>query len=84
MDKKPKESDDDPSQSLDEWSGIVIAPRPSRCPQCGSEKVKRIDYGLPAEEDPTPVEERDYVMGGDCFDFDSPRWHCGDCGHEWG
>jgi hypothetical protein len=70
--------------SIDAWIGIFETPRPSRCQRCRAESVKRIDYGPQAEVDPTPVEERDYVLGGCCFDLDSPRWRCGNCGREWG
>ena len=78
---KPEESVDD--SGLDEWFGIIEIPRPSHCPQCGSERVKGIVYGPPGEVDPKPVEERDYVLGGCPFDSDSPQWYCGTCGHKW-
>jgi hypothetical protein len=57
--------------------------KPSHCPQCGAEIVKSIVYGLPAEVDPTPVEQRDYVLGGCVLRKDSPGWHCGACNHQW-
>lgn len=57
MNNKPEE---DPS--LDDLLGIREPIRPSHCPQCRAEIVKRIVYGLPMEEDPTPAEERDYVL----------------------
>jgi hypothetical protein len=63
--------------------GKVEIQRPSNCPQCGAEVVKSIRYGLSMEEDPTPAEERDYVLGGCCIDLDSPSWNCGACGHSW-
>jgi hypothetical protein len=69
--------------SLDDCLGIREPLRPTQCPQCRAEIVKRIVYGYPAEEDPTPVEERDYVLGGDTVDLDSPRWYCAACRHQW-
>jgi hypothetical protein len=66
-----------------ELFGMVKTLRPSACPQCGAEVVKRIVYGLPAEVDPTPVEERDYALGGRRLRKDSPGWHCGACEHRW-
>jgi len=63
--------------------GKVERRRPSNCPQCGADVVKSIVYGLSMEEDPTPVEERDYVLGGCVLRMDSPSWCCGACGHKW-
>jgi hypothetical protein len=83
MKDKPEESGDDPRLLPDELFDVIEVRRPSHCPQCGDESVKRIFYGLPTEEDPTPVEERDYVLGGFDPRLDSPSWHCGDCGHKW-
>lgn len=57
--------------------------KPSVCPQCGSEKVRYIVYGLPDKPDPTPPDERDYVLGGCCVDRDSPNRYCKSCGHCW-
>jgi hypothetical protein len=81
---KDKPEDAERLADLDEWFGKIERPRPAHCPKCGSERALSIVYGLPAEVDPTPVEERDYVLGGCYIDSDSPRWHCGACGHEWG
>jgi len=81
MNIEPDEVGDDPN--LDEWLGRIERAKPSHCPKCGSEKVKRIVYGMPVEEDPTPVEERDYVIEGRSLDLDSPGWYCGGCGHRW-
>jgi hypothetical protein len=61
----------------------IERPMPSNCPQCGAKNVKSIVYGLPAEVDPTPVEQRDYVLGGCCLRMDSPGWYCEACGHKW-
>jgi len=79
----PEDADilDDPDMEV--WFGMPKIQRPSHCPQCGSEQTKRIVYGLPGGEDPTPVEERDYVLGGCLFNSDSPQWYCGACGHKW-
>lgn len=52
------------------------------CPECGSDKVATILYGLITFE-PENFPER-YNMGGcEVFD-DSPLYHCDDCHHEWG
>jgi hypothetical protein len=55
----------------------------SLCVESGVEVVKSIRYGLPMEEDSTPAEERDYVLGECCIDLDSPGWNCEACGHSW-
>ena len=56
------------------------------CPKCGSSKVTRILYGLPAmnkklEED---LEEGRIVLGGCVIGEDSPAWACVACEHRWG
>jgi hypothetical protein len=56
-------------------------PRCGRCPECGSENVKKIAYGLPAPDVHWPD---DVVMGGCCITGNDPTRHCGECGHEWG
>ena len=80
---KPEEAEEPNDLSLDDWLGIREPLRPPHCPQCRDERVKGIVYGYPAEEDPTPVEERDYVLGGDTVNLDSPRWYCAACSHQW-
>ena len=82
MEIKPEDLEN--LDDLDAWFSKPKISRPSHCPQCGYEQVKRIVYGLPSEDDPTPAEERDYVLGGCIFDLDSPSWYCGSCGHRWG
>jgi hypothetical protein len=57
--------------------------RPSNCPQRRADVVKSIVYGLPMEEEPAPVEERGYVIGGCVLRMDSPSWYCGARGHKW-
>ena len=79
MNIEPEKSRD----GLDAWLDKIERTRTSTCPQCRSERVKRIACGLPMRDDPTPVEERDYVLGGCILDLDSPGWHCGACGHRW-
>lgn len=45
--------------------------------------VARITYGLPAA--PSEAMKRgEEICGGCCIENDSPLWHCGNCGHNWG
>lgn len=55
--------------------------KPEKCPACGSLKVAKIFYGMPA---PSPqLEERirtgEIVLGGCCITGDDPMWKCLDC-----
>jgi hypothetical protein len=55
--------------------------KPTKCPECGSHKIARIMYGLPAF---TPGLEKELadqktVLGGCCISNDDPSWKCVDC-----
>ena len=54
------------------------------CAQCGSHEVMPIVYGLPGPELLEQAEAGEVWLGGCVVEEDSPVWHCGDCGHEWG
>ena len=51
------------------------------CGKCGKKKVKLIAYGMPAGPDSFAPNE---IIGGCIIEEDSPKWHCENCGHEWG
>ena len=61
-------------------------PRPRRCPQCGSNSIASILWGLPSfdAELERDIAERRVVTGGCCVTGSDPQWHCNTCGHEWG
>ena len=63
-----------------------MTPRPDGCPQCGSEKVAGILYGLPSFDE--GLERRlhagEVVLGGCTITDDDPLWHGLDCRHHWG
>ena len=50
-----------------------------KCPNCGSFNRLPILYGLPG-----PGVPKDVVLGGCIITDNDPKWHCEDCGHEWG
>ena len=54
-----------------------------KCPKCGSEKVLKIEYGLPGDE---MMDRDDIYLGGCCIDEDNKNneWHCKKCHWEWG
>jgi hypothetical protein len=55
-----------------------------RCAECGSTHAVPIVYGLPGPELQAQAEAGEVILGGCVVDDDSPVWHCGDCGYEWG
>ncbi|MFZ0430105.1 MAG: hypothetical protein WAO20_18450 [Acidobacteriota bacterium] len=55
--------------------------RARRCPQCGSEQVIRIVYGLPSAALSAQAERYEVHLGGCCIEEESPEWHCRACGH---
>ncbi|MGH7769929.1 MAG: hypothetical protein ACREQP_20970, partial [Candidatus Binatia bacterium] len=66
---------------------IMITKKQARyapqCPQCGSEKVVRILYGLPTEAARDLSNKGKVALGGCLVDDRNPRWHCSDCDHDW-
>jgi len=54
-----------------------------RCPQCGTEGVIPILYGMPAAMTIAAEQEGKLKLGGIMMLEDSPDWHCIGCGHEW-
>jgi primosomal protein N' len=63
-----------------------MTPKPDRCPECGSEKVASILYGLPMfdEELERQLNAEEVVLGGCTITDDDPLWHCVECQHRWG
>ena len=57
--------------------------RPSACPQCGSNRVVRIVYGLPGPELMHKAQAGEVVLGGCCITANDPQWQCQDCRHRW-
>jgi hypothetical protein len=57
------------------------AKKPDKCPECGSEKIANIMYGLPAFSPSLKEKIKDdkIVLGGCCITNDDPTWKCVDC-----
>lgn len=56
-----------------------------KCPNCGSNNIMPIVYGLIQGEDAIKqIEDRDFSAGGCCVDKDSPKWRCRECEKEFG
>ncbi|MCA1706318.1 MAG: hypothetical protein LC808_24855 [Actinobacteria bacterium] len=56
-----------------------------RCPNCGSERIVPMLFGLPAHQAGDAWERGELELGG-CMawgDERDPHWHCKACGHEW-
>jgi transposase-like protein len=60
--------------------------RPRKCPRCGSERIARILYGMPAfpEELRRELEAGRAVLGGCVVTGNDPRWQCTSCRYEMG
>lgn len=60
--------------------------KPKACPQCGSDRVAPILYGLPmlSKELRQDLDAGRVALGGCCIDRDSPAWACVACEHTWG
>ncbi len=59
---------------------------PNMCPNCGSDNIAEILWGLPSFTDELQEElaEGKIVLGGCCVSFDDPRYECNDCMHRFG
>ena len=60
------------------------AKKPDNCPECGSERIAKILYGMPAFSDELKkqIYEGQIVLGGCCITEDDPVWRCVDCDTE--
>lgn len=56
--------------------------KPERCPECGSERIVEILYGLPASDAGEASERGEIILGGCLVGPGSPEWGCGACGWE--
>lgn len=56
------------------------------CPNCGSEVVAPILYGMPLmdEEMERCLENREVYLGGCCVSENDPQYHCFACGEDFG
>jgi hypothetical protein len=54
--------------------------KPGKCPECGSEKISRILFGLPSFSGNLrkKLENNEVVLGGCCITEDNPSWKCFD------
>jgi hypothetical protein len=66
-------------------SGRAVGRRQRKCPQCGSENIATISYGLPAwsPELEKELASKRVVLGGCCITGDDPDLRCNGCGHAW-
>lgn len=55
--------------------------KPKKCPKCGSKRIARILYGLPAFSDELQADLRSgkLALGGCCITGDDPVWKCLEC-----
>jgi len=56
--------------------------KPDKCPNCGSERIARILYGLPDRSSPSlmkELEEGKTILGGCFYAEFFPVWKCLDC-----
>jgi hypothetical protein len=61
-----------------EWKACE---RPEKCPDCGSDRILPIAYGLPAPETEEAARRGKVVLGG-CM-VQEPSWHCQQCFNSW-
>jgi primosomal protein N' len=58
-----------------------LAKKPDKCPNCGSDKIADILYGLPAFSPSLEkmIEDQEIVLGGCCVSDEDPTWKCTAC-----
>ncbi len=68
-----------PPNDLAHWAAEG---RPSSCPACGSARIARILYGLPAfsKNLQDALSKRTVTLGGCIVTGDDPEWECLGCG----
>lgn len=60
--------------------------KPKKCTKCGSKKIAKILYGLPAfsPELKRQLESGEIVLGGCIITGNDPKWQCVECGERFG
>ena len=55
--------------------------KPQKCPECGSNRIATILYGLPdcSIELMDDIDSGKVALGGCCTTDDDPVWECADC-----
>jgi len=55
--------------------------KPRKCPECGSGRIAKILYGMPAfsEKLENNLNAGRIVLGGCCVTLDDPVWQCVEC-----
>lgn len=56
--------------------------KPERCPDCGSDQMVEILYGLPTADAGEAASRGEIILGGCMTGPGSPEWGCGACGWE--
>lgn len=54
-----------------------------KCPNCGSDDVVPIVYGLTTPEMATRASKKEIRIGGYAVGVDKPDWACNNCGNVW-
>ena len=52
------------------------------CPDCGSDHVAQIVYGMPLDGSVKGAQHGSYLYSGS-FQVESCKWHCNVCDREW-
>jgi hypothetical protein len=60
--------------------------KPEKCPDCGSDRVASILYGLPGFTGDLKrrLDAGEVILGGCCVSDYDPIWQCIKCQHRWG
>ena len=61
----------------------IVKKRVRICPQCGSDKVVPVIYGMPTSELDDDEKAGKVRLGGCCVSLDSPDLACNNCGLKW-
>ena len=72
-------------KELDNWIKKIEILRliPKKCPKCESDKVLKIEYGLPLFDDDHSARSDIYLAGCVCM-VPASEWICKKCHWEWG
>lgn len=57
--------------------------KPASCPNCSSDQIIRIIYGMPDADLVMKDAAGEAVIGGVATYAYSPEWHCNACKHQW-
>jgi|JI10StandDraft_1071094.scaffolds.fasta_scaffold1269603_2 predicted Zn-ribbon and HTH transcriptional regulator len=72
--------DDADDEEYPERRTVTVRRRPSSCPQCGSQDIAELIWGLIDDIRNPRFQNHNIIFAGCCVTSPTPKWRCRGCG----